>query len=208
MKGIVLLINKWDLVEKDSNTMNEYTRRLQADLKFIDYGADALHLGVDQAAGAEGDPSGAACPGGAHHAHSHRGAEQAGAGTRRSSTGAPSKTGKQLRIYYASQVEVAPPTFMFFVNDVELVHFTYRALSGESDPHGASLRRHTHQTALPQPDRARQIERATWRVSGRMNGKRVDPRRWLRLNWLELLILLALVVACTWLLTAGQASGR
>ena len=38
-----------------------------------------------------------------------------------------------------------------------------------------------------------------------MNGKRVDPRRWLRLNWLELLILLALVVACTWLVTAGQA---
>jgi glutaminyl-peptide cyclotransferase len=38
-----------------------------------------------------------------------------------------------------------------------------------------------------------------------MSSKRVEPRRWLRTNWLELLILLALVVACTWLLTAGQA---
>ena len=36
------------------------------------------------------------------------------------------KTGKLLRIYYASQVEIQPPTFMFFVNDVELVHFSYR----------------------------------------------------------------------------------
>jgi GTP-binding protein len=39
---------------------------------------------------------------------------------------APSKTGKQLRFYYATQADVAPPTFMFFVNDVELVHFSYR----------------------------------------------------------------------------------
>jgi glutaminyl-peptide cyclotransferase len=38
-----------------------------------------------------------------------------------------------------------------------------------------------------------------------MSSKRVDPRGWLRTNWLELLILLALVVACSWLLTAGQA---
>ena len=37
----------------------------------------------------------------------------------------PSKRGKRLRFYYATQAEVDPPTFVFFVNDPELVHFTY-----------------------------------------------------------------------------------
>ncbi len=37
-----------------------------------------------------------------------------------------SKTGRQLRFYYVTQAETEPPTFVFFVNDTEMVHFTYK----------------------------------------------------------------------------------
>jgi len=124
-KGIMLVVNKWDLVEKESNTMNEYTRELQANLKFIDYvpmlfisalTRQRVHKVIPLAQHIQAErttriPTAALNKLVQDAAVKHR---------------APSKTGKQLRFYYASQVEVAPPTFMFFVNDTELVHFSYR----------------------------------------------------------------------------------
>ncbi len=43
-----------------------------------------------------------------------------------SSHNRPHRRGKQLKIYYATQAEVNPPTFVFFTNDAKLIHFTYR----------------------------------------------------------------------------------
>ena len=124
-KGMMLVVNKWDLVEKDSNTMNEYTRQLQADLKFIDYVPMLFISALTRQRVQKVIPL-------AQHIQAERRMRiptsalnklvQDAAVKHR----APSKTGKQLRFYYASQVDVAPPTFMFFVNDTELVHFTYR----------------------------------------------------------------------------------
>jgi GTP-binding protein len=124
-KGIMLVVNKWDLVEKDSNTMNEYTRQLQADLKFIDYVPMLFISALTRQRVQKVIPL-------AQHIQAERHTRiptsalnklvQDAAVKHR----APSKTGKQLRFYYASQVEVAPPTFLFFVNDTELVHFSYR----------------------------------------------------------------------------------
>jgi GTP-binding protein len=124
-KGIMLVVNKWDLVEKDSNTMNEYTRQLQADLKFIDYVPMLFISALTRQRVQKVIPL-------AQHIQAERHTRiptsalnklvQDAAVKHR----APSKTGRQLRFYYASQVDVAPPTFMFFVNDTELVHFTYR----------------------------------------------------------------------------------
>jgi GTP-binding protein len=124
-KGMILLVNKWDLVEKDSNTMNEFTRSLRAELKFIDYVPMLFISALTRQRVQKVIPL-------AQQVQNER--------TTRIPTStlnklvqdaavkhrAPSKTGKQLRIYYASQVDIQPPTFMFFVNDVELVHFTYR----------------------------------------------------------------------------------
>ncbi len=124
-KGMILLINKWDLVEKDSNTMNEYTRSLQAELKFIDYVPMLFISALTKQRVQKVIPL-------AQHVQQERSTRIPTAALNKLVQDAavkhraPSKTGKQLRIYYASQVEVAPPTFMFFVNDVELVHFTYR----------------------------------------------------------------------------------
>ena len=124
-KGIMLLVNKWDLVEKDSYTMFEFTRQIRAELKFIDYvpmlfisalTRQRVQKVIPLAQNIQAErrtriPTSALNKLVQDAAVKHR---------------APSKTGRQLRFYYATQVDVAPPTLMFFVNDVELVHFTYQ----------------------------------------------------------------------------------
>ncbi len=124
-KGMILLVNKWDLVEKDSNTMNEYTRELRADLKFIDYVPMLFISALTRQRVQKVIPL-------ARQVQAERMARIPTSALNKLVQDAavkhkaPSKTGKQLRFYYATQADVAPPTFMFFVNDVELVHFSYR----------------------------------------------------------------------------------
>lgn len=124
-KPSVIVMNKWDLIEKDTNTINKFNEKLKEDLKFMDYfrpvyvsaktgqRAEKIMREVD-----------------AVYANSQR----------RISTGTlndlildtvranepPSYNGKRLKVYYASQVSVAPPTFVLFVNSSNLMHFSYQ----------------------------------------------------------------------------------
>ena len=52
MKGVVVLVNKWDALEKDTYTMVSYTKHLREELKFLELRAGALHQRADEAAGA------------------------------------------------------------------------------------------------------------------------------------------------------------
>lgn len=123
-KGIMLLVNKWDLVEKDATTMQDYVKQLRADLKFIDYVPMLFISALTRQRVQKVIPL-------ARHIHAERHTRIPTSGLNKlvqdaaAKHRAPSKTGKQLRFYYATQVDVAPPTFMFFVNDTELVHFSY-----------------------------------------------------------------------------------
>ena len=124
-KGIMVLINKWDLVEKDSHTMSAFSQRVRAELRFLDYVPllfiSALSgqrvqkvIGLAQTIQSERMtriPTSDLNRLVQNAAQMHK---------------APSKSGKQLRVYYATQADVAPPTFAFFVNDTELVHFSYQ----------------------------------------------------------------------------------
>jgi GTP-binding protein len=122
--SVVVLINKWDLVEKDANTMREYTRWVREALRFLDY-VPVLFVsaltgrGVHQVLPTALDvwrarfdriPT----------SELNRVVQDALA-----QHAPPSKRGRRLKIYYASQPEVDPPTFVFHVNDPELVHFSY-----------------------------------------------------------------------------------
>lgn len=124
-KGMMLLVNKWDLVEKDSNTLQEFTRELRAELKFIDYVPILFISALTRQRVQKVIPLARAIQSSRQlrvpTSALNKLVQDAAVKHR-----APSKTGKQLRIYYATQVDTAPPTFMFFVNDVELVHFTYQ----------------------------------------------------------------------------------
>ncbi len=124
MRSVVLLVNKWDLVPKDSHTLEEYTARVREHLRFLDY-APVLFISaktgqrVDQVLPL------------ALRVQEER--------LRRISTGElnrllqqaledhppPAHAGRQLKVFYAAQVRADPPTFVFHVNEPDLVHFTY-----------------------------------------------------------------------------------
>jgi GTP-binding protein len=122
--SVVVLINKWDLVEKDSDTMKEYTQWVREALKFVDY-VPVLFI--------------SALTGQRVHQVLPMALSVWEARFRRIPTSdlnrivqdalarhaPPSKRGKRLKIYYASQPEVDPPTFVFHVNDPALLHFSY-----------------------------------------------------------------------------------
>ncbi len=123
-KPCVLVLNKWDLIEKDTNTFEEYKKDLYNTLSFVQYAPcvaisaktgqrvknvmDLVEKIYDQA-------------------------------TRRITTGVlndairqattitepPTKNGRQLKIYFSTQVGIKPPTFVMSVNSTELFHFSY-----------------------------------------------------------------------------------
>ncbi len=122
--SVVVLINKWDAVEKDTHTMVEYTKWVREALRFLDY-VPVLFI--------------SALTGQRVHKVVPTALAVQAARWRRIPTGElnrlvqdalarhapPSKRGKRLRIYYVSQPGVDPPTFVFHVNDPDLVHFSY-----------------------------------------------------------------------------------
>ena len=124
-KASIVVLNKWDLVEKDSHTMNEFNKKLENDFSFMSYVLFAyvsaktgqrlkdLYCLIDSVY------------------------EQ---NSRRISTGSlnellsyatarvqpPSDKGKRLKVYYITQASTKPPTFVIFVNNKDLFHFSYQ----------------------------------------------------------------------------------
>ena len=124
-KASAIIVNKWDLIEKDTHTIEIFKKKLKADLSFMDYVPmlfisaktgqrvnkimDLVRLVYEQ-------------------------------NCRRISTGVlndivneaisvnepPTDNGRRLKIYYATQVSTKPPTFVLFVNDADLMHFSYK----------------------------------------------------------------------------------
>lgn len=124
-KPSVVVMNKWDVVEKDTYTIKKYNRKLKEELKFMDY---FIPTYVSAKTGKRVDNL---------IKLAERAYENA---SRRISTGLlndvlreailtnepPSKNGKRLKIYYVTEVSANPPTFVIFVNDDTLMHFSYR----------------------------------------------------------------------------------
>lgn len=123
-KGMIIVINKWDLVEKETNTMRDYERKVRAELLFASY-APILFTSVLQ--------------GRRIYDILRKAAAIQEIRMRRITTGKlnnliedavmmrqpPSDKGKRLKIYYAAQIGVAPPLFSFNINSRELMHFSY-----------------------------------------------------------------------------------
>ena len=124
-KSVVVVVNKWDLVPKDSTTMDAYRKHVHSQLKFIPY-APVLFISaltrqridqvletairVDQQRYQRIPTSELNDLVQESIARHHP----------------PSKAGKRLTFYYATQPVVDPPTLVFFVNDSRLVHFSYQ----------------------------------------------------------------------------------
>ena len=124
-KPSVIVMNKWDLIEKDTRTVNRFEEKLKADLSFMDYYL-SVYISAKTGQRAERVLSLA-----------RRAFENA---NRRVPTGTlndlvldavrtnepASYNGRRLKIYFCSQPSVCPPTFVMFVTDDSLMHFSYR----------------------------------------------------------------------------------
>ena len=124
-KACIIVVNKWDSIEKDNSTVNTFNERIRTALAYMPY---APIVYVSALTGQR-----------IHTLFEHIKYVHNQANTR-ISTGMlnevlaeatmkvqpPSDKGKRLKIYYMTQVSVAPPTFVFFCNDAELFHFSYQ----------------------------------------------------------------------------------
>ncbi|NLF00057.1 MAG: ribosome biogenesis GTPase Der [Anaerolineales bacterium] len=121
--SVVVLVNKWDVVEKDTHTMAEYTRWVRQSLHFLDYVPVLFISALTGQRVEQVLPTALAV----HEARFQR--VPTGELNRvirdALERHAPSRQGRPLRIYYASQPGVDPPTFVFHVNDPDLVHFGF-----------------------------------------------------------------------------------
>jgi len=123
-KGLVIAVNKWDLLEKDNSTVVEYTNVIRRDLNFVDWarivfvsaltGQRAPRL-LEMAWEAQAERE--------KRITTPKLIEMVREAVQRHPR---SEGGRQLKIYYATQADVLPPTFVFFVNDPKLMHFTYQ----------------------------------------------------------------------------------
>lgn len=123
-KGVVLVVNKWDLVPKTGGTMAEYTRNIRSRFKYLDFAPVVFVSALTgQRVGQVLDAALTVYEERRKRVPTARlndlVAEAAAAHN------PPSIKGRTLKLYYATQVAVAPPTFVFFVNDPKLVHFSY-----------------------------------------------------------------------------------
>jgi len=124
-RGVVVLVNKWDAVEKDAYTMAEYTQYARERLKFMDY-VPVLFVSALTGRRVNKVIPQALQVNQARHERIPTGKLNRVIRDAVARHAPPSKRGKRLRIYYVSQAKIAPPTFVFHVNDPRLAHFSYR----------------------------------------------------------------------------------
>ena len=124
-KGCIVAINKWDALEKDTHTMNEFTKKLKNDFSFMSY---VPFIFISAKTGQRVQDLFALIQ------------NVASQNSMRVSTGMlndllayctarvqpPSDKGKRLKIYYMTQPSTKPPTFVAFVNRADLFHFSYQ----------------------------------------------------------------------------------
>ncbi|SCB84660.1 GTP-binding protein [[Bacillus] enclensis] len=123
-RAVVIVVNKWDAVEKDEKTMNKWEQNIRDHFQFLDY-APIIFLSAKTKKRIHTllPVINVASENHALRVQSSVLNEVVMDAVAMNPT--PTDNGKRLRIYYATQVAVKPPTFVVFVNDPELMHFSY-----------------------------------------------------------------------------------
>ena len=123
-KGIIIVVNKWDAIEKNDKTMNEFEKQIRQTLSYMPY-AEIMYVSAetgqrlnklyDMIDMVMENQTLRVATGVLNEIMTEAVAMQQ----------PPSDKGKRLKLYYITQVSVKPPTFVIFVNDKELMHFSY-----------------------------------------------------------------------------------
>ena len=124
-KASIIVVNKWDSIEKDNSTVNDFTRQIREHLAYMPY---APILFVSAKTGQRIDNIYERI----NYVHNQAntristGMLNEVLGDAQMRVQPPTDKGKRLKIYYMTQISVAPPTFVIFCNDSELFHFSYQ----------------------------------------------------------------------------------
>jgi GTP-binding protein len=124
-KGLVLVINKWDAIEKDEKTVDDWLRRLRRDAPYLEW-ADIVFASGLTGQRVDKILREARLVAEERYRRVPTADVNRVIGDAAAAHPPPTSRGKRARILYATQVAVAPPTFVVFVNDPELFHFSYR----------------------------------------------------------------------------------
>lgn len=124
-KSAVVLVNKWDAIQKDTYTMDEFTRTIRRELNFMDY---TPVLFISARTGQRVDQVLPLALKVQEERLVRLSTSQLNQILHQAQDDhpAPSLAGRQLKIYYATQVRSDPPTFLIYVNDPKLAHFSYQ----------------------------------------------------------------------------------
>lgn len=124
-KPIIIAINKWDLVEKNNNSVKEFTELIRADLPFLSYapvvtmsaltGKRTVNI-LDEAKFINEE----------YHKKISTGVLNQILGEIIAQNPVPTRKGRAVKINYGTQIGQAPPKFVFFSNNPELIHFSYQ----------------------------------------------------------------------------------
>ena len=123
-KGFIIAVNKWDLIEKDNKTVNEFTKNIRSTLSFMPY-AEIIFISV---ATGQRVPKLFELIDTVIENSSLRiqtGVLNEIVAQATAMQQPPTDKGKRLKIFYVTQAAVKPPTFVVFVNDRQLMHFSY-----------------------------------------------------------------------------------
>ena len=123
-KGIIVAVNKWDAIEKTDKTIYEHSRRMKEVLSFIPY-AEYLFISAKSGQRVEKLFETIDVVIQNHALRIATGVLNEILMEALAMQQPPSDKGRRLRVYYATQVAVKPPTFVLFVNDKELMHYSY-----------------------------------------------------------------------------------
>ena len=123
--GLIVLVNKWDAVKKDSFTMIEYTERLREELNFLPY-VPIIFISAEKGQRVGNILPEVAAVNEARYRRIPTGELNRYLQNSLAQHPPPGKAGKRMKFFYMTQAGVAPPTFVFFVNKPDWLHFSYQ----------------------------------------------------------------------------------
>lgn len=123
-RGIIIVVNKWDTVEKDNHTMKDFENLIRQEFQYLDY-APIIFVSAKTKQRLQSLPAMIVAVSENQTRRIQSSVLNDVLMDAITVTPTPTVNGKRLRIYYMTQVAVKPPTFVVFVNDPDLLHFSY-----------------------------------------------------------------------------------
>ena len=124
-KATIIVVNKWDLIEKDNSTVNEFNQKIRTALAYMPY-APILYISAKTGQRVESLFERINYVYGQSVMRVTTGMLNDVLGDAMIRVQPPSDKGRGLKIYYMTQISVAPPTFVIFCNNIQLFHFSYQ----------------------------------------------------------------------------------